>query len=90
MVGATDKVFEQALVVLKMQGATLVDITTLKDRDKMGEAETLVLDTELKANLNAYLATTPPAVKTRTTCRPDYLRLRTPIANWRFLARKHL
>ncbi|MGB8539150.1 MAG: amidase family protein [Acidobacteriaceae bacterium] len=63
---ATDKVFEQALTVLKAQGATLVDITALKDRDKMGEAETLVLHTELKADLNSYLATTPPAVKTRT------------------------
>jgi amidase len=63
---ATDKVFEQALAVLKAQGATLVDITALKDRDKMGEAETLVLNTELKVDLNAYLATTPPTVKTRT------------------------
>jgi amidase len=63
---ATDKVFEHALAVLKAQGATLVDITTLKDKDKIGEAETLVLDTELKVDLNAYLATTPPAVKTRT------------------------
>src|SRR5580692_6892338 len=62
----TDEVFEQALTVLKKQGATLVDITELKDRDKIGEAETLVLHTELKVDLNAYLATTPPAVKTRT------------------------
>ena len=62
----TDKVFEQALVVLRAQGATLVDIATLKDRDEMGKAETLVLHTELKADLNNYLATTPPAVKTRT------------------------
>ena len=63
---ATDKVFEQALAVLKAQGATLVDITELKDRKKIGDAETLVLNTELKVDLNAYLATTPPAVKTRT------------------------
>jgi amidase len=63
---ATDKVFEQALATLKAQGATLVDITALKDRDKIGAAETLVLNTELKADLNAYLATTPPTVKTRT------------------------
>jgi amidase len=63
---ATDKVFAQALAVLQAQGATLVDITELKDRDKIGEAETLVLNTELKVDLNAYLATTPPAVKTRT------------------------
>jgi amidase len=63
---ATDKLFEQALAVLKAQGATLVDITAFKDQDKMGAAETLVLHTELKADLNAYLATTPPTVKTRT------------------------
>jgi amidase len=63
---ATDKVFEQALTVLRAQGATLVDITDLKDRDKIGDAETLVLHTELKVDLNAYLATTPAAVKTRT------------------------
>jgi amidase len=62
----TDKVFEQALAVLQAQGATLVDITTLKDRDEMEKAETLVLHTELKADLNNYLASTPPAVKTRT------------------------
>jgi amidase len=62
----TDKVFAQALAVLKAQGATLVEITELKDRDKIGEAETLVLNTELKVDLNAYLATTPPTVKTRT------------------------
>ncbi len=63
---ATDKVFEQALAVLKAQGATLVDITVFKDRDEMSKAETVVLHTELKADLNAYLATTPPTVKTRT------------------------
>src|SRR6202789_1156998 len=63
---ATDKVFEQALATLKAQGATLVEITELKDRDKIGKAEDLVLNTELKADLNAYLATTPPSVKTRT------------------------
>ena len=63
---ATDKVFEQALTTLKAQGATLVEITEFKDRDKIGKAERLVLNTELKADLNAYLATTPPSVKTRT------------------------
>ncbi len=63
---ATDKVFEQALTTLKAQGATLVDVAKMKDRDKIGQAEGLVLNTELKADLNAYLATTPPAVKSRT------------------------
>ncbi|MFD1950111.1 amidase [Sphingomonas arantia] len=61
-----DRLFDAALAVLRAQGATLVDITALKDRDKIGPAENLVLMTELKADLNAYLATTPPAVKTRT------------------------
>jgi amidase len=62
----TDKVFERALAVLKAQGAILVEITDLKGREKIGDAETLVLNTELKADLNAYLASTPSAVKSRT------------------------
>jgi amidase len=63
---ATDTLFAQALTVLQAQGATLVDITTLKDREEIEKAETLVLHTELKVDLNDYLASTPPAVKTRT------------------------
>ncbi len=62
----TDKVFEKALATLKAQGAVLVDITELKGREKIGKAETLVLNTELKVDLNAYLATTPTAVQSRT------------------------
>ena len=61
-----DALFEQALAVLKAQGATLVDITAFEDRGRIGREEFTVLLTELKADLNAYLATTPPAVKTRT------------------------
>lgn len=34
--------------------------------DGIGKAELLVLQTELKADLNAYLATTPATVRTRT------------------------
>jgi amidase len=63
---ATDKVFEQALTVLKAQGATLVDIKEMKEREKLGEAEGLVLNTELKVDLNSYLAAASPAVKART------------------------
>ena len=62
----TDKVFEEALAVMKAQGAILVDITELKDRGKIGDAEQIVLNTELKVDLNAYLATMPSEVKTRT------------------------
>lgn len=61
-----DALFEQALVILKAQGATLVEIKEFEDRRRIGKEEEKVLHTELKADLNAYLATTPPAVKTRT------------------------
>ena len=57
--------FEAALAVLKAQGAVLVDVVPPK-LDGLGEAELLVLQTELKADLDAYLATTPRAVTTRT------------------------
>jgi amidase len=62
----TDKVFEQALALLRAQGATLVDITDLKERDELGKAETLVLNTELKVDLNSYLQGTPATVASRT------------------------
>jgi amidase len=63
---AVERRFDAALAVLKAQGATLVDIDHFKDRDQIGRDELIVLMTELKADLNAYLATTPPTVKTRT------------------------
>lgn len=62
----TDAVFEQALTMMRAAGATLVDIKEFKGRGEIGEAEFAVLLTEFKAGLNAYLATTPPQVKTRT------------------------
>ncbi len=58
--------FDAALAVLVAQGATLIDIAQFKDRDQIGANENIVLMTELKADLNAYLATTPPSVRTRT------------------------
>ena len=61
----TAAVFEQALAALKAQGAELVDIKD-SSADGLGDAEDAVLHYELKADLNAYLATTPAAVKTRT------------------------
>lgn len=63
---ATDAVFEQALVMIRAAGATLVEIKEFKGRGEIGTAEFAVLLTEFKAGLNAYLATTPPAVKART------------------------
>lgn len=58
--------FEAALAVLRAQGATLVDVPAIPDRDRIGAAEHVVLMSELKADLNAYLATTGAAVRTRT------------------------
>jgi len=61
-----DARFEAALAVLKAQGATLVDITTAPNRRDIGANEFIVLLTELKADLGAYLASTPAIVKSRT------------------------
>jgi amidase len=61
----TDPALEQALAVLRAQGAEIVEIKELggsKERPKQLE----VLLTEFKAGLNAYLSTTPPSVQTRT------------------------
>ncbi|MFL6857182.1 MAG: amidase [Allosphingosinicella sp.] len=62
----TDPVFEQALQVLRAQGATLVEIKEMKGRQEIGRNEHVVLLTELKADMAAYLATTPPAVRSRS------------------------
>jgi amidase len=57
--------YEAALGVLRAAGAVLVEVKSPK-LDGLGAAELTVLKTELKADLNTYLATTPAAVKTRT------------------------
>jgi amidase len=62
----TDAPFEEALRALRAQGATLVEIAKFERKPEMGAGEFKVLLTELKADLNAYLATTPPSVRTRT------------------------
>jgi amidase len=61
----TLRVFDQALAVLKAQGATLVNVDDYH-MSKLAKDENIVLSTELKADLNAYLAGSPPAVKSRT------------------------
>ncbi len=61
----TDAVFNTALEVLKAQGAELIEIETFDFAD-IGEHELTLLLTEFKAGINAYLATAPTAVKTRT------------------------
>jgi amidase len=61
----TDPVLDRALTVLRAYGAEIVEIKEFggpKEQPKQLE----VLLTEFKAGLNAYLATTPQAVTTRT------------------------
>lgn len=61
----TDAALDKALDLLRANGAEIVEIKEFggpKEQPK----QLLVLLTEFKAGLNAYLATTPPAVKTRT------------------------
>jgi amidase len=62
----TDAVFAQALEKLKAAGAEIVEITDSPGWKSIGDAESIVLSTEFKADLNAYLATTPTAVQSRT------------------------
>ena len=63
----TQAAFEAALASLRAAGAELVEITTAPQTQGLGQAELTVLMYELKADLNAYLASTNPAqVTTRT------------------------
>ena len=63
----TAAVFEAALADLEKAGAVLVDIEDSRSGfDGLGEAEFEVLMTELKADMNAYLASTPASNPHRT------------------------
>lgn len=62
----TDAAFEEALRTLEAEGAILVDIAEGPDRRAIGGNEFKVLLTELKTDMNAYLASLPPTVETRT------------------------
>jgi len=58
--------FNSTVKRLAGAGATLIKVEALADTDKLGDSELTVMLTELKADLDAYLATTPVAVTTRT------------------------
>jgi amidase len=53
---AVDRLMDEALEVMKRQGAVLVDPADIETLSKLDEGETIVLLYELKADLNAYLA----------------------------------
>jgi amidase len=61
-----DALFDQAVALMRAEGAEIVELKAYKPPEALGDEELAVLLTELKADLNAYLATTPTAVKTRT------------------------
>ncbi len=63
---ATDEAFETALEVLRAQGAELVEIESFAHRAAVSDAEWTVLITEFGPSLDAYLASAPEAVTTRT------------------------
>lgn len=62
----TDAVFAHALDVLRAAGAELVDIESFAEADALGAAEGTVLASEFKADIDAYLAGTPTAVRARS------------------------
>jgi amidase len=51
-----DKLMNQAIEVMKRQGAVIVDPADLGKMEQLGDSELLVLLYELKADLNSYLA----------------------------------
>jgi amidase len=61
----TDAALDRALTVLRAYGAEIVEIKEFGG-PKQEPKQLEVLLTEFKAGLNAYLSTTPAAVKTRT------------------------
>ena len=62
---AVDKVMGEAIAAMKSAGAEIVDPADLESHGKFDDTELTVLMFELKADLNAYLATRPDAqVKT--------------------------
>jgi amidase len=61
----TDAAFENALAILRREGATLVDIKKFDD-SAIGKNENLVLKTELKADIEKYLKASPAPIESRT------------------------
>ena len=61
-----DKIFNDAIDVMKAQGAIIVDPAPIKNFDKYGDSEFDVLQYEFKADLNAYLAGLGPKAPVRT------------------------
>jgi amidase len=61
-----DGVMAEAIDVMKKQGATIVDPADIETFGKFDDSETLVLDYELKAGIEKYLARLGPASPMKT------------------------
>jgi amidase len=61
-----DALLDRAIAELKAAGAEVVEIKEFKAEQEIGKNEGDVLHVELKADMATYLASTPPAVKSRT------------------------
>ena len=61
-----DALFDQAVTQLEAAGAEVVTIDKFEGMDRIDKDELTVLITDLRTELNAYLATTPATVPVRT------------------------
>jgi amidase len=66
MLPAVDALFDDALGALKARGAEIVELKDYKPDPTLGDRELVVLLTELKADLNTYLAGSPAQIPART------------------------
>ncbi len=63
---ATDAAFARAVEVLKALGADVVPLPGFRPDPRIGPDETLILQAEFRAGIDAYLEIAPAAVKTRS------------------------
>jgi amidase len=61
-----EHVLDAAIADMRAQGAEVFELKGFEPPKGISDLESLVLNTDFKADLNAYLATTPRTVKTRT------------------------
>jgi amidase len=77
-VPGVDVLFAGAHDLLRREGAEVIELTDYRPPEGVGRQEHAVLLTEFKADLNAYLASTPAAVRTRTLAEVIAFNRRTP------------
>ena len=61
-----DALVDQAIEVMRQQGAIIIDPANIQSKGQFHDSEFLVLLYEFKHDLDAYLATTPETVTSRT------------------------